>query len=129
MTNLRTNLSLASVLLAIAGSTLPAPASAAANARAYCVLKDVDATMLTSYPAAWPSLALIRDAWGTAVVQVDLSEDGSPRMVRIVRSTGNAPLDAAALAAVRSQKYAPKIHDCHPVAGSYLVEVEYPPSE
>jgi len=60
---------------------------------------------------------------GIAIVRVDLDETSSVVRAQIVRSTGFAPLDAAALAAVRSANYATQIFNCRPVASAFQFTV------
>lgn len=61
----------------------------------------------------------------TAMIKVDLDENGRVLGVSVYASTGSLELDQAALRAARESTYAPETRDCRPVAGSYLFKVEF----
>lgn len=61
----------------------------------------------------------------TAMVKVDLDENGRVLGVSTYASTGSLELDQAAMRAARESTYAPETRDCRPVAGSYLFKVEF----
>jgi TonB family protein len=75
-------------------------------------------------PAA-PSGAKAVHANGVAIVRVELDETSSVVQARLVRSTGFAPLDVAALAAARTATYRTQTFDCRPVASSYQFTVSF----
>lgn len=125
MTNLQSYASLSALIAALAASAFPAPAEAAAP-RSSCAVPTADAKLLTAEPIERPRLAEIEHESGTAVVRIDLSENGAPQRATIVRSTGYIVLDQAAQAAALHQKYSAERRNCDAVAGSYLVSVEYP---
>jgi TonB family protein len=62
---------------------------------------------------------------GIALVRVDLDETSSVALAQIVRSSGFAPLDAAALAAARGATYKTQIFDCRPVASTFQFTVSF----
>jgi TonB family protein len=72
-----------------------------------------------------PSGAKAVHANGIAIVRVDLDETSSVVNAQVVRSTGFAPLDAAALAAARNATYKTQTFACRPVASSYQFSVSF----
>jgi len=75
-------------------------------------------------PAAPPGAKAVH-ANGVAIVRVELDETSSVVQARIVRSSGFAPLDVAALAAARAATYRTQTFDCRPVASSYQFTVSF----
>ena len=43
----------------------------------------------------------------------------------VVKSSGNAALDNAAVVAAQDSTYAPDVVDCKPVAGTYLFHADF----
>ena len=64
-------------------------------------------------------------ATGTTVVRVDLDETSTVVGAGIVRSSGYAPLDRAALAAAQKSSYRTESFACRPVASTYQFAVTF----
>ena len=64
-------------------------------------------------------------ASGTTVVRVDLDETSTVVGADIVRSSGYAPLDRAALAAAQKSSYRTESFACRPVASTYQFTVTF----
>jgi TonB family protein len=64
-------------------------------------------------------------ASGTTVVRVDLDETSTVVGSAVVRSSGYAPLDRAALAAAQKSEYRTESFACRPVASSYQFSVTF----
>ncbi|MBV9272060.1 MAG: energy transducer TonB [Candidatus Eremiobacteraeota bacterium] len=64
----------------------------------------------------------------TVIVRLSILADGEIDGVAIVQSSGNAPIDAAALNAARQSKYSPKKLNCIPFAGIYLFRATFDPN-
>jgi TonB family protein len=64
-------------------------------------------------------------ATGTTVVRVDLDETSSVVGAAVVRSSGYAPLDRAALAAAQKSSYRTESFACRPVASTYQFTVTF----
>jgi protein TonB len=74
---------------------------------------------------AYPPDARRDGVEGTAVLRVKLDPAGAVTDVEVVTTTGDARLDAAAIAAVKGWTFAPKLDDGAPVAASLRVRVEF----
>lgn len=61
----------------------------------------------------------------TAMIKVDLDENGNVTGVSVYASTGSLTLDQAAMQAARASTYSPETRGCRPVSGSYLFKVEF----
>lgn len=72
-----------------------------------------------------PPAAHAVHASGTTVVRVDLDETSTVVGAAIVRSSGYAPLDRAALAAAQKSAYRTEQFDCRPVAATYQFTVTF----
>jgi TonB family protein len=75
-------------------------------------------------PAAPPGAKAVH-ANGITIVRVDLDETNAVVRAQIVRSSGFAPLDAAAIAAVRAATYKTQIFNCRPVASAFQLTVSF----
>jgi TonB family protein len=64
-------------------------------------------------------------ATGTTVVRVDLDETSTVIGSAVVRSSGYAPLDRAALAAAQKSSYRTESFACRPVASTYQFTVTF----
>jgi TonB family protein len=64
-------------------------------------------------------------ASGTTVVRVDLDETSTVVGAQIIRSSGYAPLDRAALAAAAKSSYRTESFACRPVASTYQFTVTF----
>jgi TonB family protein len=63
----------------------------------------------------------------TVVVDVAVDVDGTVAGLRIYKSSGNAKLDKAAMAAAHSSKFSPQVIDCNPTRATYLFRVNFAP--
>jgi protein TonB len=128
MTKIQTALSAATLLLAMAVSTLPAPAQTTLDAPAACQVANADAHSLTNDTPErpWVSYETEFHPSGTAIVQIDLNADGTLQNATIVKSTGDPTLDRAAKKFVATQRFAPEVRDCQAIGGTYLYQVDYP---
>jgi TonB family protein len=128
MMNLNKALCAVSLLLIFGASTQAAPAQTEGGPSIDCPIRNADARPLTHYPVDWPSTlpsdfrGFVR---GAALVQFEVTADGTPQNATTVRSTGLYLLDRAAENVVLDQRYAPAIRDCEPVSGTFLYEVEF----
>ena len=79
----------------------------------------------TSTFVDYPTIAEAMGVEGVATVGITLSPTG--RVIRAwrMRSTGNALLDSAALAAAQSNGYVAERSECSSVGGNYKVEVDF----
>ena len=75
-----------------------------------------------------PPAATAVHAGGTVVVRVDLDETSSVVDAAVVRSSGFAPLDRAALTAAEHSEYRTESFACRPIATSYVFSVTFAPS-
>jgi TonB family protein len=126
MTNLKNALIALLFLLMLGGSTVAASAQTTVPSNTDCQIRNAPARPVTFHPTELP-LAPVLSGYpmnGTAIVRVDITENGTPRNATIERSSGSYLLDQAAIKTVLNQEFAPEIRDCVPVAGSYLYEVE-----
>ncbi len=62
---------------------------------------------------------------GITIVRVDLDETSSVVHSQVVRSSGYAPLDAAALGAAQSTTYRTQTFNCRPVASAFQFTVSF----
>jgi TonB family protein len=72
-----------------------------------------------------PQAARAVRATGTTIVRVDLDETSSVVGSAVVRSSGYAPLDRAALAAAQKSSYRTESFACRPVASTYQFTVTF----
>jgi protein TonB len=80
----------------------------------------MDAMLTRTVQPKYPENAREQGATGTVQVKVSLNPSGGVISTSIYKSSGNAELDQAALAAAHESTYNPEIEDCQPVAGTYL---------
>ena len=116
-TSLRDSFSTKTPVLAATSFGRAQPAACAVPYAPARALQDVT-------PAAPPGARAVH-ANGIAIVRVELDETSAVVQARVVRSSGFAPLDAAALAAARSATYHTQIFDCRPVASSDQFTVSF----
>jgi TonB family protein len=72
-----------------------------------------------------PQAARAVHASGTTIVRVDLDETSSVVGSVVIRSSGYAPLDRAALAAAQKSSYRTESFACRPVASTYQFTVTF----
>jgi len=116
-TALRDNFSTKTPVLAATSFGSAAPQTCAMPYAPPAALRDLT-------PAAPPGAQAVH-ANGIAIVRVELDETSNVIEARIVRSTGFAPLDFAALAAARAATYRTQTFNCRPVASSYQFTVSF----
>jgi TonB family protein len=107
--------------LAIA-APLPFQTESGAEA-APCV--DTAASLVAAPDAEYPDALRGLGISGTVSVQVNIGPDGSLLATYIDQSSGNGLLDLEALRVARKARYAPATSQCEPVAGSYVLEVQF----
>lgn len=113
------------IAAAVAAVQLLASAEPAAAGTAGCISEQRPARVARlEYPQT-PSIARELHLGGLAVVGIELTTAGTLSNARLVGSTGVRSLDAEALRTARAMRYSPEIRSCTPVAGAYLVEVEF----
>jgi len=124
MTKLLTGLGCILAAASIQFTPLAAVASDQGDSRS-CAIADTPASVVFAAEPIMPEIA--RDLWlsGTTQVRVDLDAAGAVIGASVYRSSGSWMLDAAALAATRASRFAPTVHECAPIAGSYLYTVEF----
>jgi TonB family protein len=101
---------------------LPFQAGSAAQA-ANCT--DTNASLVEAPQAEMPDALRALGITGTVTVQVNIGPDGSLLAAYIDQSSGNGLLDLEALRVARKARYAPATSNCEPVAGAYLLEVQF----
>jgi TonB family protein len=60
----------------------------------------------------------------SAAALVTVDADGHPTDAKIVKTSGNAAVDRATVAAAMGSTYSPKMKACKPAVGTYLFQVE-----
>lgn len=93
-----------------------------------CAIAYQDATVTQAATPVYPSNARTRHE-ATVNLIVTVGPDGKLQSARIAQSSGDMALDAAAMQAARDSQFAPKIVDCRPVSGQYLLHETLDPSE
>ncbi len=81
--------------------------------------------MSTNRPPVYPQLAQRRGDEGLVMLRVDVSGDGQPRSVAVLRSSGHESLDAAAMTAVRQWRFVPATSNNVPIASIADVPVAF----
>lgn len=104
----------------VATATVAATSTAAA-----CANPNRVATATQKVTPDMPEVARQMGATGTAQIKVTLDANGNVTAVAVFKSTGNKALDQAATQAAQQSKYAPEVHNCQPVGGSYLYTVTF----
>jgi protein TonB len=93
---------------AAAGSGRPSAAGAAAAANVPAGGKTIAAPrLLQKKEPGYPEDARRAGVEGTVALRIEIKEDGQPGEIAVVRSSGLASLDAAAMEAVRSWRFVP----------------------
>lgn len=91
---------------------------------ASCAQPNVEASVLTPAPPTVPH-RLSRPVSAQAVVTI--APTGHVANVRILRTSGDASIDNAVLAAARHSSYRAKMVDCVAVQGSYVFKADFAP--
>jgi TonB family protein len=108
-----------------ASAVTPAAAQTLNSAASSCATPDAPAATTYAALAEMPAIAVQYQMTGTTLVKVDLEPNGSIRDASVAKSSGAPFLDTAAVAAAKASSFSPEIHDCTPVAGSYIFQVDF----
>jgi TonB family protein len=92
-----------------------------------CYTPYQDATVVQQAPALFPSAARRRRTT-IVILRVTIGPTGKMLSARIEQSSFDVALDQAALAAARASTYAPKVVNCQPVMGEYLLRIVLDPA-
>jgi TonB family protein len=95
-------------------------------ADAACKTPNADPTAIDPAPPQLPKSQLPKDKV-SAEVTVTIGPDGKPAGARIFRSSGDADVDHAVLAAAEKSTYSPKYVNCKAVTGTYLFRADFKP--
>jgi TonB family protein len=90
-----------------------------------CARPHMDALITRVVEPDYPKSAREQGVTGTVLVRVSLDPSGGVMSTSIYKSSGNAELDQAALAAAHESTYSPEIEDCQPVRGTYLFRASF----
>jgi TonB family protein len=105
----------------------PAQAGASTPATsvvAVCAHPNVEASVTDPVAPQLPHSAKVA---GSASVTVTIAADGSVAHAVVSKSSGNAEIDAAVLAAAERSKYSPQVANCSPVQGTYVFLAQFKP--
>jgi protein TonB len=91
-----------------------------------CPAPDAPAAPIVAAVPEMPMIATSLNLSGTTYVQVDLEANGAILNTSVMKSSGTPILDRAALESVRASSFRPEVRSCVAVAGSYLMEVDFP---
>ena len=86
-----------------------------------CTTPNAEATVtnaVEAYPASARDLGFGRSV--TVEIEVTVGAVGNLLRTRLVKSSGSASLDDAAVRAARESTYSPKFVNCRPTQGNYL---------
>jgi TonB family protein len=101
------------------------PTSFGAATPASCSQPYAPARAILPVQADVPPAARAVHATGTTIVRVDLDETSSVVGSVVIRSSGYAPLDRAALLAAQKSSYRTESFACRPVASTYQFTVTF----
>jgi TonB family protein len=90
-----------------------------------CTQPYAPARAILPVQADLPEAARAVHATGSVIVRVDLDETSSVVDAVVVRSSGSAPLDRAAVAAVMKSQYRTETFACRSIASSYQLTVTF----
>jgi TonB family protein len=114
---------------ATTGPPVTAPPSTATPAptptKPACANPNAPARATQQVTPDMPEVARQMGATGTAQIKVTLDPNGNVVSVAVYKSTHNSALDQAAEQAAQQSKYAPEVHNCVAVGGSYLYVVTF----
>jgi bla regulator protein blaR1 len=99
--------------------------SGASAVAAVCAVPNSDAVVRNAVAPSFPHGLKLS---GTVEVGVTIAPNGHVVRTSVVRSSGNATIDAGVVAAARSSTYSPKVVSCTPVEGQYLFRADFAPS-
>ncbi len=115
------------VLFALAGLA----ACSQGNAPTAAVMPaPTEVTALDTPPPSYPEVVACRGIGGTTTLQITIGTDGRTRDWQQVAGSGNADLDAAALAAVKAWRFQPATRNGQAIESKIQVPVTFnPPQE
>lgn len=90
-----------------------------------CRTANVDAAVDGTAFFEKPAIAEQQGIGGTSDVMIRLAPTGALVSESILQSSGNSYLDRAAMLSARLTKFAPEIHNCAAIGGTYLYNVEF----
>ena len=112
-----------------AQTQVPAPTAAATDAASlYEPRVVVDARFINRVSPTYPDIAREQGAAGTAIVLATVGPTGQVISVAIAQSTGNKLLDASAMTAARSSRFAPPEIDGTPATETYRIVYTFDPN-
>ena len=117
--------------LAAAAAPAPAPVPAPASSQAPAstqpieVLSHKPSFRLPPQPPHYPAQARRRNQQGTVLLEVRLDERGQQRGLAVLRSSGIASLDRAALEAVATWRFNPQQHNGVAVPSRVQIPIEF----
>lgn len=94
-------------------------ATVVSETRADCDHPNVDVGIVERFDPMYPRLARQQGISGTAVVNVDLDENGNVTNAYIQTSSGDSSLDIASVDAARRTKYSPARFRCLPLPSTF----------
>jgi protein TonB len=103
----------------------PTPVPPTPTPKPACPVPNADPVAVNAVQADYPDIARQQGAEGTAQIQVTLDASGSVTKAVVYKSTGNASLDQAAIAAAKASKYTPEIVNCVKTGGNYLFRADF----
>lgn len=101
------------------------PTVAGVETKSTCTTPHTNAAILGVPWDETPSIAQGQGVSGVSVVEIYLQPSGSLTHYTLAHSSGNRWMDDAAMRTARQTQYAPETQNCSPVAGSYLLEVDF----
>lgn len=107
------------------GTSAPDPSAGPAASGAPASAPRALSTPSPRYPRA----ALRRGESGVVVLRLHIGADGRTQGVDVVRSSGFARLDQAAVSAVRRWRFEPAMQDGRAVAGQLQVPIDFTPAD
>lgn len=112
---------IALTLLLAQATVMPSPPVSTCPTTPATIVKPAQPVYPRSLPAHTPPL--------TVTVQVTVNPDGSVKGARVWQSSDYAEADTAALAAAAASTYRPKMVNCEPVEGTYLLHSDFLPTQ
>lgn len=139
--NARINyLAIGGILMLFAALTLvfqalvPTPANAApvqnspsaAVAAAACANPNIEPSVVVPVPPDLGKSKVPKQNY-SAVVAVTIAPNGKVAGAKVYKSSGNATVDSAVVAAAEKSTYSPKLVNCAPAQGTYLFRADFEP--
>lgn len=103
----------------------PPPAPPAPPAPPSDIAPSEDVSYRQRNPPRYPPEAMRQQHQGTVVLLVLVGVDGSPKEVKVERSSGYRELDRAAMEAARNWRFNPGKHNGQPVEGYARIPVNF----